>query len=137
MIPMAQPFQMMLGAYPSPFMYPNPYMFPFSSPMAGWSQWPGSSPFIITSSGPLMYRLVSYEGSQEGPSGALFLPNPITVWVSNSFAIGDANTFTVTILSRWLIIPTPTTRSPTKGTRIPTGATTTPTGSWTKEESSV
>ncbi|MFQ6653282.1 hypothetical protein Gotur_024759 [Gossypium turneri] len=33
-IPTAQPFQMMPGAYPSPFMYPNPYMFPFSSPMA-------------------------------------------------------------------------------------------------------
>ncbi|MBA0669772.1 hypothetical protein Goklo_024632, partial [Gossypium klotzschianum] len=37
MIPMAQPFQVMPGAYPSPFMYPNPYMFPFLSPMAGWS----------------------------------------------------------------------------------------------------
>ncbi|MBA0636900.1 hypothetical protein Godav_025102 [Gossypium davidsonii] len=37
-IPTAQPFQMMLGAYPSPFMYPNPYIFPFSSLMAGWSQ---------------------------------------------------------------------------------------------------
>ncbi|MBA0670830.1 hypothetical protein Goklo_029143 [Gossypium klotzschianum] len=31
----AQPFQMMPGAYPSPFMYLNIYMFPFSSPMAG------------------------------------------------------------------------------------------------------
>ncbi|MBA0636431.1 hypothetical protein Godav_029104, partial [Gossypium davidsonii] len=28
-IPMTQHFQMMPGAYPSPFMYPNPYMFPF------------------------------------------------------------------------------------------------------------
>ncbi|MBA0633822.1 hypothetical protein Godav_029089, partial [Gossypium davidsonii] len=35
-IPTAQPFQMMLGAFPSLFMYPNPYMFPFSSPIAGW-----------------------------------------------------------------------------------------------------
>ncbi|MBA0636432.1 hypothetical protein Godav_029104, partial [Gossypium davidsonii] len=26
---MTQHFQMMPGAYPSPFMYPNPYMFPF------------------------------------------------------------------------------------------------------------
>ncbi|MFQ6640325.1 hypothetical protein Gotur_014730, partial [Gossypium turneri] len=25
MIPMAQPFHMMPGAYPNPFMYPNPY----------------------------------------------------------------------------------------------------------------
>ncbi|MBA0650118.1 hypothetical protein Goklo_017590, partial [Gossypium klotzschianum] len=32
--PIAQPFQMMPGAYPIPFMYPNPYMFPFSSLMA-------------------------------------------------------------------------------------------------------
>ncbi|MBA0669668.1 hypothetical protein Goklo_024899, partial [Gossypium klotzschianum] len=38
-IPTAQPFQMMPGVYPSPFMYSNPYMFPFSSPMVGWSQW--------------------------------------------------------------------------------------------------
>ncbi|KAH1130111.1 hypothetical protein J1N35_001489 [Gossypium stocksii] len=35
--PTSQPFQMMSGMYPSPFMYPNPYMFPFSSPMAGWN----------------------------------------------------------------------------------------------------
>ncbi|MBA0670060.1 hypothetical protein Goklo_028994 [Gossypium klotzschianum] len=48
----------------------------------------------------------------------------------------DANTSTVTILSMWLIIPTPTTRSPTGGTRIPARATTTPAESWTKEESS-
>ncbi|MBA0612706.1 hypothetical protein Godav_013282 [Gossypium davidsonii] len=61
---------MMPSAYPSPFMYPNPYMFHFSSPMAGWSQWPSSSPFLITSSGPQMYRPSSQEGSQEGPSGS-------------------------------------------------------------------
>ncbi|MBA0673728.1 hypothetical protein Goklo_029659, partial [Gossypium klotzschianum] len=51
-IPTAQPFQMMPGAYTSPFLYPNPYMFPFTSPMAGWSPWSGSSPFSITPSGP-------------------------------------------------------------------------------------
>ncbi|MBA0876439.1 hypothetical protein Goshw_028623 [Gossypium schwendimanii] len=61
---------MMPGAFPSPFMYLNPYMIPFSSPMASWSQWPGSAQFLITPSGPLMYRLAAYEGSQEGPSGS-------------------------------------------------------------------
>ncbi|KAG8497119.1 hypothetical protein CXB51_008269 [Gossypium anomalum] len=35
--PTSQPFQIMLGAHPSPYMYPNPYMFPFPSPMAGWN----------------------------------------------------------------------------------------------------
>ncbi|MBA0882059.1 hypothetical protein Goshw_004080 [Gossypium schwendimanii] len=50
MIPTQPPFQMMPGAFPSSFMYPNPYMFPFTCPMAGWSQWPGSSPFPITPS---------------------------------------------------------------------------------------
>ncbi|MFQ6624736.1 hypothetical protein Gotur_003925 [Gossypium turneri] len=49
-------------------MYPNPYMSPFSSPMASWSQWPGSSPFLITPSGPPMYRPASHERSQEGLS---------------------------------------------------------------------
>ncbi|MBA0753001.1 hypothetical protein Gogos_022277 [Gossypium gossypioides] len=39
-------------------------------PMAGWSQWPGSSSFSITSSGSLMYRPSSQEGSQERPSGS-------------------------------------------------------------------
>ncbi|MBA0672192.1 hypothetical protein Goklo_029440 [Gossypium klotzschianum] len=53
-----------------------------------------------------------------------------------TFAVGDANTSTVTILSMWLIVPTPTTKYPTGGTRIPTGATTTPAENWTKEESS-
>ncbi|MFQ6626114.1 hypothetical protein Gotur_005661 [Gossypium turneri] len=58
----------------------NPYMFPFSSPIAGRSQWPSSSPFLIAPSGPPMYRPASYEGSQEGPSGSSsFLPNPITI----------------------------------------------------------
>ncbi|PPR86890.1 hypothetical protein GOBAR_AA33801 [Gossypium barbadense] len=68
--PTAQPLQMMPGTYPSPFMYPSPYMFPFSSPMAGWNVWPGSSPFSITPSGPLIYRQPSHEGLQEGPSGS-------------------------------------------------------------------
>ncbi|MBA0666159.1 hypothetical protein Goklo_002606 [Gossypium klotzschianum] len=36
MMPTPQPLQIMLGAYPSPYMYPNPYMFPFLSPMPGW-----------------------------------------------------------------------------------------------------
>ncbi|MBA0670059.1 hypothetical protein Goklo_028994 [Gossypium klotzschianum] len=103
-MPTVQLFQMMPGAYPNPFMYSSPYMFPFSSPMAGWSPWSGSSLFSVTLSGP--------------------------------FSVGDANTSTVTILSMWLIIPTPTTRSPTGGTRIPARATTTPAESWTKEESS-
>ncbi|MBA0638765.1 hypothetical protein Godav_022255 [Gossypium davidsonii] len=68
MIPTAQPFQMMPGAFPSLFWYPNPYMFPFSSPMAGWSQWPGSALFLVTLSGSPMYRTTTHEGSQEGPS---------------------------------------------------------------------
>ncbi|MFQ6658632.1 hypothetical protein Gotur_027806 [Gossypium turneri] len=76
MIPTAQPFQMMPGAYPSPFMYPNPYMFSFFSHMVGWSPWPGSSPFSITPSGPQMYRPASYEGSQEGLSRSLLFTNP-------------------------------------------------------------
>ncbi|MFQ6666801.1 hypothetical protein Gotur_033030 [Gossypium turneri] len=107
MIPTTQPFQMMPGAYPSPFMYLNPYMFPFPS-----------------------------RGIARGAVGELFfLPIPISVWVSNTVAVVDANTSTFTILSRWLIVPTPTTRCPTGGTRIPAEATTTPAGSWTKEES--
>ncbi|KAG8500935.1 hypothetical protein CXB51_003015 [Gossypium anomalum] len=38
--------------------------------MPGWNAWPGSSPFPITPSGPLIYRQPSHEGSQEGPSGS-------------------------------------------------------------------
>ncbi|KAK5839254.1 hypothetical protein PVK06_008030 [Gossypium arboreum] len=68
--PIAQPLQMMPGTYPSPFMYPSPYMFPFSSPIAGWNAWPGSSPFQITPSGPLIYRQPSHEESKEGSSGS-------------------------------------------------------------------
>ncbi|MFQ6664963.1 hypothetical protein Gotur_031887 [Gossypium turneri] len=70
MIPTQPPFQMMPGAFPSPFMYPNPYMFPFSSPMLGWSQWPGSTPFSVTPSRPSLYRPATHEGSQEEPSGS-------------------------------------------------------------------
>ncbi|MFQ6662815.1 hypothetical protein Gotur_030540 [Gossypium turneri] len=38
--------------------------------MAGWSQWPYSSPFSVMPSGPPMYRPASHEGSQVGPSGS-------------------------------------------------------------------
>ncbi|KAG8481352.1 hypothetical protein CXB51_026288 [Gossypium anomalum] len=68
-------------------------------------------------------------GIAGGAVGELFfLPIPITLWVSNTSAINDANTSTVTILSRRVILPTPT-------IRILAGASTTPAGSWTKEES--
>ncbi|MFQ6661849.1 hypothetical protein Gotur_029865 [Gossypium turneri] len=110
MIPMQPPFQMMSGAFPSPFMYPNSYMFSFSSPMAGWSQWPVGELF--------------------------FLPIPTTVWVSNTVAVRDANTSTFIILSRWLIIPNSTTRCPTRRSRLPARGTTTAAESWTKKESS-
>ncbi|MFQ6652071.1 hypothetical protein Gotur_024109 [Gossypium turneri] len=77
------------------------------------------------------------QGIARGAVGELyFLPIPIIVWVSNSFTISDANTSTVTILSRWLIVLTPTTRYPTRGTRIPARSTTTHARRWTKEESS-
>ncbi|MBA0638786.1 hypothetical protein Godav_024981 [Gossypium davidsonii] len=69
-IPTQPLFQMILGAFPSPFMYPNLYMYHFPSPMTGWSQWPGSAPFPVTPSRPLMYRPAAHEGSQEGPSGS-------------------------------------------------------------------
>ncbi|XP_052885240.1 serine/threonine-protein phosphatase 7 long form homolog [Gossypium arboreum] len=41
---------------------------PFPSPMPGWNPWPGSSPFLITSSQPPIYRPSSHERSQETPS---------------------------------------------------------------------
>ncbi|KAG8485637.1 hypothetical protein CXB51_018873 [Gossypium anomalum] len=68
--PTSQPFQIMPGAHPSPYMYPNPYMFPFPSPMAGWNPWPRSSPFPITPSQPSIYRSPSHQGSHEAPSGS-------------------------------------------------------------------
>ncbi|KAK5784864.1 hypothetical protein PVK06_039403 [Gossypium arboreum] len=66
--PTSQPFQIMLGAYPSPYMYPNPYMFSFPNFMTGWNPWPGSSSFSITPSQPQIYRPPSYERSHEAPS---------------------------------------------------------------------
>ncbi|MBA0753168.1 hypothetical protein Gogos_020755, partial [Gossypium gossypioides] len=39
-------------------------------PMAGWSQWPGSSLFSNMPSGPPMYKPSSHEGSQEGALGS-------------------------------------------------------------------
>ncbi|MFQ6655031.1 hypothetical protein Gotur_025763, partial [Gossypium turneri] len=72
-IPTQLPFQMMLGAFP------NPYMYPFPSPMAGWSQMSGSAPFPVMSSGPPMYRPAAHEGSQEGLSGSFpFYQSPPT-----------------------------------------------------------
>ncbi|KAG8480860.1 hypothetical protein CXB51_025489 [Gossypium anomalum] len=68
--PISHPFQIMPGAYPSPYMYPNPFMFPFPSPMAGWNAWLGSSPFPITLSQPSINRPPSHEGSHEAPSGS-------------------------------------------------------------------
>ncbi|MBA0638787.1 hypothetical protein Godav_024981, partial [Gossypium davidsonii] len=48
---------------------PGPTRAP-THPMTGWSQWPGSAPFPVTPSRPLMYRPAAHEGSQEGPSGS-------------------------------------------------------------------
>ncbi|MFQ6660531.1 hypothetical protein Gotur_029016, partial [Gossypium turneri] len=60
------------------------------------------------------------QGIARGAVGELFfLPIPITLRVSNTFTVGDANTSTVTILLMWVILPTPTTRSFTEGIRIP------------------
>ncbi|KAK5845352.1 hypothetical protein PVK06_001524 [Gossypium arboreum] len=55
-------------------------------------------------------------GITRGTIGELIsLPITITLWDSSTSAMGDANTFTFFILSRFVILPTPT-----------TGATTTP-----------
>ncbi|KAH1098168.1 hypothetical protein J1N35_015089 [Gossypium stocksii] len=76
--------------------------------------------------GPLNPRRRDDDTVARGPVRELFfLPIPITLWVSNTFAIDDANTSTVTILSRWVILPTPTNRSLVGGTKIPAEATTT------------
>ncbi|MBA0551342.1 hypothetical protein Golob_022231 [Gossypium lobatum] len=87
----------MLGSYPSPYMYPNPYMFPFHSPMPG--------------------------GITRGTFGELIsFPIPITLWDSNTSAVDDANTSAFFILSRWVILLTPPTRTTTtsvKATTIP------------------
>ncbi|KAH1130908.1 hypothetical protein J1N35_002286 [Gossypium stocksii] len=87
--------------------------------MPGWDAWPGSSPFLITPAQPPIYMPPSHEGSYEAPSGLFFLPIPIALWDSNTFAMDDANTSRFIILSRWVILPTPTTRSPTGGNTIP------------------
>ncbi|KAG8493634.1 hypothetical protein CXB51_011039 [Gossypium anomalum] len=58
-----------------------------------------------------------------------FLPIPIALWDSNTSAMGDANTSALIILSRWVILPAPTTRYPAGGTTISTGVTTTLAGS--------
>ncbi|KAK5818602.1 hypothetical protein PVK06_023545 [Gossypium arboreum] len=58
--PTSQPFQIMLGAYPIP------YMFPFLSPMAGWNAWPGASPFPITlTTQSMIYKPSSLKRSHE------------------------------------------------------------------------
>ncbi|MFQ6652648.1 hypothetical protein Gotur_024411 [Gossypium turneri] len=47
--------------------------------MPGWSQMPSSAPFPVMPSGPLMYRPVAHEGSQEGPLGSSpFYQSPAT-----------------------------------------------------------
>ncbi|KAG8481738.1 hypothetical protein CXB51_026633 [Gossypium anomalum] len=77
--PISQPFQIMSGAYSSPYMYPNPFMFPFPSPMAGWNSWPSSSLFPITPSQPPIIRPPSHKGSQEAPPESSFVyqsPSP-------------------------------------------------------------
>ncbi|KAK5826447.1 hypothetical protein PVK06_021366 [Gossypium arboreum] len=73
--PISQPFQIMPDAYPSPYIYLNPYMFPFSSPMAGWNAWPGSSPFLISPSQQLTYRPLSHEAPL-GSSSFYQSPSP-------------------------------------------------------------
>ncbi|MBA0879232.1 hypothetical protein Goshw_004720, partial [Gossypium schwendimanii] len=73
----------------APIQSPGPTTTPTQSPD------PAVQPMI-----PTMSRPASHEGSQEGPSGSSsFFQSPS---VSNTFAVGDANTSTVTILSRWL-----------------------------------
>ncbi|MFQ6630033.1 hypothetical protein Gotur_007512 [Gossypium turneri] len=87
----------MPGAYHSLYMYLNPYMFHFPSPMP--------------------------EGITRGTVGELIsLPILIALWDSNTSVVGDANTSTFFILSRRVILLTPTTGA----TITPVGATTTP-----------
>ncbi|MFQ6652543.1 hypothetical protein Gotur_024358, partial [Gossypium turneri] len=79
MIPTQSSFPIMPGMFPSPYMYPNPYTYPFPNPMAGWSQMPGSAPFPVMPSGPLITRPAAQEGSQGGPSGSSpFYQSPAT-----------------------------------------------------------
>ncbi|KAG8489568.1 hypothetical protein CXB51_017750 [Gossypium anomalum] len=64
------------GPATGPTQSPGPPVQPSTSTaqplqmMPGWNSWPGSSPFSITPSGPLIYRQPSHEGLQEGPSGS-------------------------------------------------------------------
>ncbi|MBA0753245.1 hypothetical protein Gogos_020948 [Gossypium gossypioides] len=60
-----QPLQIMVGAYPSPYMYHNPYMFPFLNPIPGWNGWPDVSPFPMTLTQSTIYRPSSPDGSYE------------------------------------------------------------------------
>ncbi|MFQ6665015.1 hypothetical protein Gotur_031913 [Gossypium turneri] len=49
------------------------------SPMAGWSQMPGSASFPVMPSGPPICRPAAHEGSQGGPSGSSpFYQSPLT-----------------------------------------------------------
>ncbi|MFQ6643776.1 hypothetical protein Gotur_018569 [Gossypium turneri] len=78
----------MPGAYPSPYMYPNSYMSHFPRTMPG--------------------------GIARGTIRELILfPIPIALWDSNTSAVGDANTSAFFILSKYVILPTPTTRTTT------------------------
>ncbi|MFQ6671607.1 hypothetical protein Gotur_036103 [Gossypium turneri] len=52
---------------------------PFPTPMAGWSQMPGSAPFSVMPSGSPISRPAAQEGSQGGPSGSFpFYQSPPT-----------------------------------------------------------
>ncbi|KAH1039291.1 hypothetical protein J1N35_041034 [Gossypium stocksii] len=68
--PTSQPFQIMLGAYSSPYMYHNPYMFPFLSLIPNWNAWLVSSSFPITLTQHPIYRLSSHERFHKAPSGS-------------------------------------------------------------------
>ncbi|KAK5774747.1 hypothetical protein PVK06_042603 [Gossypium arboreum] len=81
-------------------------------PATGPTQSPGPTvqPSTPTAQ-PLQMMPAVARGIPGGAVGELFfLPIPITLWVSNTSVINDANTSTVTILSRRVILPTPTTR---------------------------
>ncbi|KAH1097618.1 hypothetical protein J1N35_014539 [Gossypium stocksii] len=95
----------MLGAYPSPYMYPYPYMFPFPNPMLCWNTWPDASHSPMSLTQPKIYRPSSQETIREYIS----FPIPITLWDSNTSAVGDANTSAFFVLSKWVILPTTTT----------------------------
>ncbi|MBA0557611.1 hypothetical protein Golob_014667 [Gossypium lobatum] len=81
----------MPSAYPSCYMYPNFYMFPFPSPMPE-----GIAQGIVR-------ELISF-------------PIPIALWDLNTSAVGDANNSVNFVLSRWVILPTPTARTNSRTT---------------------